>query len=53
MCAQIAHMRSDSIVKDDANRGPESTRTNNHTIFSFSSMPGIRASTLASVCLFN
>jgi hypothetical protein len=53
VCAQTAHMRSDNVVKDDDNREPGSMRTNNHTIFSLSSMPGIKAGTLASVCPFN
>ena len=32
VCAQIVHMRSDSVMKDDANRGPRAMRSSNHTI---------------------
>lgn len=49
MCAQIVHMRSDSVMKDDANRGPGAMGSNNHTVFSILSMPGNKADTLASM----
>lgn len=53
VCAQIVHMRSDSVMKDDANRGPGAMRSSNHTIFSILPMRGSKADTLASVCSLN
>lgn len=33
VCAQIVHMRSGNVMKDDANSEPGPIRSNNHTIF--------------------